>query len=122
MKKNVINHVMSSDQHSSIFSDILSYFKDYSNDKFIHVHSIEPIDQADAYHYHRPHLENNLRSPSVVTVHHDLSDSDSSLLFENFEKIYKDARKIICLNTLQKQYLEKRGFNNLIVIDRKSVV
>lgn len=112
----ILNHVMSSDLGSGIFSDLIAYSRQYSdpNDE-IRV-SNKPIEGCDVYHYHRPHLEKKLVKNSVVTVHHDLNDDDKWHLFENFEKQYRQAEKVICLNTIQKSILKEKGIKNTVVI------
>lgn len=71
-----INHVMSRDIESGIFSAILGYFKKYSPDWIEHIESVRPIEGADVYHYHRPQLEQSLFRNAVCTVHHDLNDTE----------------------------------------------
>lgn len=110
----LINHVMSNDVQSSIFNDIINYFEKYGKHKYIK--SIKPIENADVYHYHRPNLENKLEEKSLVTVHHDLNELDGWLNINNFLDRYKETKKIICLNTNQKKYLEKININNTVVI------
>lgn len=112
----VINHVMSNDVQSGIFFDILRYFERYRpNDSHIVV-SKGPVDGADIYHYHRPHLEKELKGNSVCTVHHDLSDTDNWLAYENFDPLYRQASKIICLNSNQRKFLNKRGIKKTELI------
>ena len=112
----IVNHVMSNDVQSSIFNSILSYFNKYTDNDVKIVTSIAPIDGADVYHYHRPNLEKNIQKNSVITVHHDLNDNDEWLSIEKFIPKYKQAKKIICLNTLQKGLLHQYGIDNTVVI------
>lgn len=115
MSKLKINHVMSNKINSGIYESLVSYFKRYANDCEIVV-SEKPLDDMDVYHYYRPHLENKLKPNSVVTVHHDLNDTDSWLSFDKFINRYKEAEKIICLNSNQKEFLKKHGILNTTVI------
>lgn len=111
MKKYIVNHVMSRDINSGIFRAILNYFGQYSSDCFQQVESVRPIENADIYHYHRPHLEDKLLSNSVCTVHHDLNDPDSWHDRSNFMPRYMEASAIVCLNNEQKKILiNEEGF------------
>ena len=107
---------MSSDLNSGIFADLIAYSKKYSSGSDEILVSNKPIEGCDVYHYHRPQLEKQLVKNSIVTVHHDLNDDDQWHLFENFEKQYRQATKIICLNTIQQKYLKKHGIKNTVVI------
>lgn len=105
VKKYIINHVMSRDIDSGIFSAIIRYFRENSPEWIDHVESVEPLGQADVYHYHRPHLENNLRRNSVCTVHHDLDDPDIWHARHRFIPRYNESSAVICLNKMQKKIL-----------------
>src|SRR5471030_1292698 len=105
----LINHVMSADTPSKIFSDILNYYKEFSGDDIKIIESVRPIEGADIYHYHRPHLEKALKENSVVTVHHDINDSDKWLAYERFHERYKEARLVFCLNHDQQNILNNKG-------------
>ena len=111
----LVNHVMSSDTPSSIFDALIKYYSDISTD-IEHVTTTVPVEEACIYHYHRPHLEKNLKSNSIVTVHHDLSDDDPWLDFNAFLDRYREAKTVICLNTNQSKILSKHGVNNTVVI------
>lgn len=112
----VVNHVMSNDLESGIFNDFIGYLGEYSEGEISHVISISPLSQADVYHFHRPHLEQRLPPKSIVTVHHDLTDSDPWLDFSKFSRVYKDAARIVCLNSTQCQWLATRGYDQLEII------
>ncbi len=112
----LINHVMSADTQSSIFTDILNYYKEFSGDDIKIIESIKPIDDADIYHYHRPHLEKELKNNSVVTVHHDIKDSDKWLAYDKFHDRYSEAKLVFCLNNSQQEILNKKGILNTVVI------
>ncbi|MBE9607842.1 glycosyltransferase family 4 protein [Chitinilyticum piscinae] len=116
MSKIIINHVMSQDVQSNIYSSIINYFKEFSGSDFQHITTVEPISEASVWHYHRPHLEKRLKPRSVVTVHHDLSDTDPWLSYEKFHDRYKESQKIVCLNTQQKAYLTAQGITNTTII------
>ncbi|HFO4188992.1 TPA: glycosyl transferase family 1, partial [Escherichia coli] len=74
------------------------------------------IDNADVYHYHRPHLESRLKENSVVTIHHDLYDTDPWLDYDKFHPRYMEAKKILCLNSSQQNYLNNKGLMNTEII------
>ena len=56
----LVNHVMSSDVKSGIFTDLLDYYRRFCDDDIRIIDSERPINHADLYHYHRAHLEKNL--------------------------------------------------------------
>ena len=115
--KLVINHVMSSDLKSRIFDDFLNYLNEYREEDISHVTSVLPLPDVDVYHFHRPQLvEEHLPTAAVVTVHHDLADSDPSLDFARFSQPYKDAARIVCLNSQQQKWLGMRGYSRIEVI------
>lgn len=114
--KITINHVLSHDVHSGIFNDIIGYFDLYGSEKFNYMSSTRPEGGALIRHYHRPNLESSLINPCILTVHHDLFDTDESLEFEKFEKQYRQADHIVCLNTIQKQILADRGIHHTSVV------
>jgi glycosyltransferase involved in cell wall biosynthesis len=113
MKK--INHVMSQDIHSNILNSFINYLSKADPD-IIHEISVEPLDDADIYHYHRPHLENKLRSNSVVTVHHDLMENDPWLSLPKFINVYRNATAVVCLNSIQKDILRQHGVEHTYII------
>ena len=112
----IINHVLSSKIYSNIFNSIIKYFKEYSPNDINNIVSINPINNADVYHYYRIHIEDKIFSNSVVTVHHDLNDSDRWLNINSFLEKYKKVNRIICLNSIQKKILKQYGIDNTIVI------
>lgn len=116
MEKIVVNHVMSDSVRSGIFDSIIEYFKSLSSPGFRHITSVKPIAEADVWHYHRPHLESSLKHTSIVTVHHDLRDTDKWVSYEKFASRYKEAKKIVCLNNSQRDFLKDRGFSEISVI------
>lgn len=111
----LINHVMSNDVRSGIFDAIMGYFKVFSVG-VEYVVSVKPIDNADIYHYHRPHLEEALMPNSTATVHHDLNDTDSWLDPNRFYNRYRECRSVICLNSTQQQILNDLGIKNTVII------
>lgn len=110
-----VNHVMSSDTQSGILDAFIGYLAAH-DPTWRHVISREPIEDAPVYHYHRPHLERSLARTSVVTVHHDLEDTDPWLGSERFISRYREARTIVCLNSCQQEFLRARGFRNVVMI------
>ncbi len=105
---------MSSMVRSPIFDSLVEYI---SNQKcIVSVVTKDPIKEADLYYYFRPHLENELLSPSVVTVHHDLGEKHPSLDFNLFIKRYVEADVVICLNNGQKKLLASFGIHHTKVI------
>lgn len=105
----LVNHVMSQDIPSGIFADIMNYFETLSPDGVRYEVTASPIDGADVYHYHRPHLEKKLQAASVCTVHHDLDETDTWLSLPKFLPRYRESAAVICLNTLQKEKLIAEG-------------
>jgi glycosyltransferase involved in cell wall biosynthesis len=112
----IVNHVLSNNVHSGIFEDIFAYFSRYTEQYATHIPSEKPIVGAHVRHYHRPHLEERLIKPCVVTVHHDLNDPDSWLPLQTFIDRYKEADVVICLNTLQQKKLAEHGVVNTVVV------
>ena len=112
----IVNHVMSNNVQSAIFNSILAYFDKYSVEDIKIVKTEKPIENADIYHYYRPNLENSIKEKSVITIHHDLNDNDEWLSIDKFIPKYKQAKKIICLNTSQQEILKNYGINNTTVI------
>lgn len=112
----IINHVMSSDIASGIFSDLLNYYKKYCHEDIKIIETSQPIDNADIYHYHRPHLEKKLKENSVVTVHHDLNDVDKWLHYDKFHERYVESKTVFCLNTTQQSILSDNGIKHTELI------
>ncbi|MGF6148702.1 PEP-CTERM/exosortase A-associated glycosyltransferase, Daro_2409 family [Kingella potus] len=108
-QKPIVNHVMTRDIPSGIFTSILDYFKRFGSTEFEHIVSILPLPEADIYHYHRPHLEEKLLPNSVCTVHHDLDDPDPWHAKFRFIPRYMEASAIVCLNNTQKEILANQG-------------
>lgn len=112
-----INFVMSNDVSSGIFDAIIKYFKQYLPDDCELFVTKYPLENIDVYHYHRPNLESTILENSVVTVHHDLDDTDPWFDSGVFIGKYHQADSIICLNTSQKNKLLKdEGLKNTTVI------
>ncbi|HBO77206.1 glycosyltransferase involved in cell wall biosynthesis [Cupriavidus metallidurans] len=112
----LVNHVMSNNVASGIFSDIISYYRSFAPPGIEHVASASATLGGMIRHYHRPNLESRLSGPCVVTVHHDLRDDDPSLTVQHFTDRYREANRVICLNTLQRDYLAAEGITNTVVI------
>jgi len=111
----LINFVISKDLKSRIFYDIFRRFLARQGRHTIRI-SEAPIDDADIYHYHRIHLEEAVRKPSVATVHHDPFDLDPWLPSNVFLDRYRQLSAIVCLNTVQQTHLAKHGLTNTVVI------
>lgn len=106
---------MSSDKKSKIFDAFNNYFIQYS--KHTYIISEKPIkENTTLYHYHRPNMETTLFQNSIVTVHHDLEDTDEWLNIETFIQRYKEAKHIVCLNTIQQNILAKNNILHTTVI------
>jgi glycosyltransferase involved in cell wall biosynthesis len=112
----VVNFVISKDLNSKIFHDIFNRYINFNQHFLEVVISEAPIEDADIYHYHRPHLETALRKPAVVTVHHDPRDIDPWLEPKKFLPVYREASAVVCLNSLQVSDLGKVGIQNVRVI------
>jgi len=112
-----INFVMSNNVYSGIFHAIIKYFKQYLPENCELYVTEYPLKNMDIYHYHRPNLEKKLLPNSVVTVHHDLEDTDPWFDAEKFIEKYHQADIIVCLNSLQKKFLEiEEGLTNTVII------
>ncbi|MEZ2605017.1 glycosyltransferase family 4 protein [Kluyvera intermedia] len=116
MTKKIINHVFSNNVKSLIFEHILEYHKKYRREHHEVIGSVNPIDNADVYVYHRPHLEKKLMENSIAIVHHDLNEFDPWFHLDKFEPRYREAKYIACLNLTQKRILQERFFTNLKLI------
>lgn len=107
---------MSNNVKSGIFDAINNYLlQECPSDIQLSITS-EPLDNADIYHYHRPNLEKELKQNSIVTVHHDLEDTDSWFNIDDYLNRYKEAKTIVCLNSTQRKKLYNLGFNNTEII------
>jgi len=112
-----INFVMSNNVYSGIFHAIIKYFKQYLPENCELYVTEYPLKNMDIYHYHRPNLEKKLLPNSVVTVHHDLEDTDPWFDAEEFIEKYHQADIIVCLNSLQKKFLEiEEELTNTVII------
>jgi glycosyltransferase involved in cell wall biosynthesis len=107
---------MSSTVYSGIFTDLLNYYNDFTDDDIDIIVTVTPIEGADIYHYHRPHLEKKLLENSVVTVHHDINDVDEWLNYEKFHERYSEAKLVFCLNTNQQNILREKGIKHTVLI------
>jgi len=109
-----INFILSSFVRSTIFEHISSYFYKYG--KYRIIVTKDPIKNADVYYYFRPHLEQQLYSNSIVTVHHDLEEDDPNLSIKFFLPRYREASVVVCLNSHQQNLLKSYGIINTVVI------
>jgi glycosyltransferase involved in cell wall biosynthesis len=112
----LLNHVLSNDTHSAIFTAIFDYFAEHKPGGWEVAVSAHPLPNADVHHYHRPHLESKLSERAVVTVHHDLRDPDAWLEPSRFLPRYREARRVICLSRSQQHFLAGHGVSNTVVI------
>ena len=96
---------MSSNKSSAIFESFTSFFHQYSPKNITIKVSLNPIEGARVYHYHRPNFEEKLQRNSIVTVHHDLEDNNPLINHSDFINRYKEANKVVCLNKRQIHYL-----------------
>jgi glycosyltransferase involved in cell wall biosynthesis len=112
----VVNHVLSSDAYSSIFTAIFDYFREYAPAGTRVEVSVAPLPDADIHHYHRAHLEQGLSGSAVVTMHHDPADPDPWLAFEQFLPRYREARLVVCLNSGQQRFLAGYEIHHTVVI------
>lgn len=111
-----VNFVISKDLRSRIFHDIFKRFLQFNPSLINVIISETPVDGADIYHYHRPHLETQLATPAVVTVHHDPRDVDPWLEPKKFWTVYRQTARIVCLNSLQVEDLAALNMRNTVVI------
>lgn len=111
-----VNFVVSQDLQSKIFYDIFRRYVAFDPALLAVEISAEPVPDADIYHYHRPHLETDLARPAVVTVHHDPRDVDPWLHPEKFWAVYRQADRIVCLNSLQVEDLAQAGLTHTTVV------
>jgi len=110
-----INIIMSNKVESYIFNSINNYFLKYIKEDKIII-SEKAIEKAEVYHYHRPNLEKQLNKNSIVTVHHDLEDTDPWLDINNYLDRYREAETIVCLNSNQMNILKENGITNTVLI------
>ena len=111
-----VNFVISKDLKSKIFHDIFKRYLQFDPNLLDVEISETPVEGADIYHYHRPHLEEELQTPAVVTVHHDPRDVDPWLDAKKFWTVYKQTARIVCLNSLQVEDLKAVDLTNTTVI------
>lgn len=111
-----INFVVSKDLKSKIFHDIFKRYLQFDPDHLRVTVSERPVEGADIYHYHRPHLETDLKAPAVVTVHHDPREMDPWVDSGRFRRVYAQTARIVCLNSLQAADLAAAGLENTVVI------
>lgn len=113
----LVNHVLSTRLlPSTIFDDLIRRFT-LGADADIRIHTtIRPDKSARIWHYHRPHREGRLRCPSVVTIHHDPEDRHWWLRPAATARCWKQASRIICLNSRQQEILRAWGIGDSVVI------
>jgi len=112
-----VNHVLSSRiLPSQIFEDLYRRSELLAPADFSLSKTIVADSKAMIRHYHRPHREWRLVGPSVVTMHHDPLETYPYLKADSFLPRWKQASKVICLNSAQKQFLEGYQIRQSIVI------
>lgn len=102
----LINHVMSTDAYSSIFEDFIRRLVNGAPKWMEHQVSINPLEKADIYHFHRPQKCNILNIPknSICTLHFDPMDLRQHTSIEDL---------FIRLSLFKKTvFLNKRTFEN----------
>ena len=106
--KKIVNMVMGQSTYSKIFQDMLTRFhKELKND-YLMIVTERSIKTADLYHYWRPNAsKNDIKHPSIVTVHHDFDRDSESLSIRHFIDSYKKADMILCLNSQQKARIQE---------------
>lgn len=105
-----IDHVLSTKLlRSAIFDDITRRVADAAPEGIRVTRSTRPDKTARVHHYHRPNLERRLLPRSVVTVHHDLRESEAWLNVKSFLRRYREAHAVHCLNNTQAAYLHAQG-------------
>ena len=112
-----VNHVLSSRIHpSQIFEDLYRRSETLAPDNFSLSKTFVADPKAMIRHYHRPHREWRLIGPSVVTMHHDPLETYPFLKADLFLPKWRQASKVICLNSGQKQFLDTHNITSNIVI------
>jgi glycosyltransferase involved in cell wall biosynthesis len=112
-----VNHVLSSRIHpSQIFDDLYRRYETLAPDHFTLSKTFVADSKAMIRHYHRPHREWRLIGPSVVTMHHDPLETYPFLNADLFLPKWRQASKVICLNSAQKQFLDSHHITQNTVI------
>ncbi|MDH6674551.1 glycosyltransferase involved in cell wall biosynthesis [Paenibacillus sp. LBL] len=115
--KKIVNMVMGELTKSKIFDDMLEKFKKNLGTDYRVVISKDSIPNAHVYQYWRPHRSAmDIKSPSIVTVHHDFLKDEESLSLRHFIDSYRAADIVVCLNENQKENLKKYGIENITII------
>jgi len=97
----LINHVMSTDVHSSIFDDFIRRLIKGAPNEILHQISVHPLPNADIYHFHRPQKcnINNIPKNSVCTLHFDPIDLRQHTSTEDLFHRLNHFKKIVFLNS-----------------------
>jgi glycosyltransferase involved in cell wall biosynthesis len=112
-----INQVLSTRLlRSAIFDDLIQRLVATVPEGAVVTKSIRPKRGADVFHYHRPNLEHRLRAPAIVTVHHDLRETERWLDLRHFLPRYREAATVHCLNKTQQAILAEHGIQQTRVI------
>ncbi|WP_034765329.1 glycosyltransferase [Rossellomorea vietnamensis] len=103
----IVNMVMGASVPSKIFEDMIRRFEKGLGSNYYVVVTNKPIPEADLYHYWRPNLsKEDIKSPSITTVHHDFDRDSESLSLRHYLESYKKSDMILCLNEQQKNRLK----------------
>jgi glycosyltransferase involved in cell wall biosynthesis len=116
MARKIVNHVLSSATRSAIFDYMLAQFAKYSDSDFEHRPSVDPLPGADLYHYHRPHLVENLKASSVITLHHSLDGPLNWVDPQIAIQRCREATHVVCLNKTQYEQLASAKLDNMSII------
>ncbi len=112
-----IDHVLSTSLwRSNIFGDLIARSAANAPAGFEVVQSVRPKRSSALFHYHRPNLERRLRAPAIVTVHHDLQETEPWLKLQSFLPRYREAAVVHCLNETQRRILRGHGIEHTRVI------
>jgi glycosyltransferase involved in cell wall biosynthesis len=112
-----IDHVLSTGLlRSAIFDDLIRRNAAAAPAGVKVSKSVRPARSAQVHHYHRPNLERRLKPRSVVTVHHDLRETEGWLRMDGFLRRYREAALVHCLNATQAAILAENGITHTRVI------
>lgn len=112
-----VDHVLSTPLlRSAIFDDLIRRCAVAAPADWQVTKSVRPARGAQVLHYHRPNLERRLRRRAVVTVHHDLRESERWLAIGTFLPRYREAAAVHCLNRTQADILAGHGIRHTHII------
>lgn len=112
-----VNHVLSSRVlKSRIFDDIFQRLLNAAPADMRLTCTERHERGASLRHYHRPHREQRLLNPAVVTIHHDPRETHPSLQLKYFLERWRQADRVICLNSFQQNLLSELGIERTVRI------